>query len=59
MDKEVRNEFNQFANVIGEIRMETAELKKNLVRLSDVAESNKKIIDLMRRPLWKKIFGID
>ena len=55
----MRNEFNQHANLIGEIRLETAELKKNLIRLSDVAESNRKIIDLMRRPLWKKILGLD
>ena len=59
MEKDVRNEFNQHANLIGEIRLETAELKKNLIRLSDVAESNRKIIDLMRRPLWKKILGLD
>lgn len=44
MEKDVRNELNQHANVIGEIRLETAELKKNLIRLSDLAESNKKVI---------------
>ena len=59
MDKEVRNELNQHANIIGEIRLETAELKKNLIRLSDLAESNRKLIDLMRRPLWKKLLGIE
>lgn len=59
MEKDVRNELNQHANLIGEIRLETAELKKNLIRLSDVAESNRRIIDLMRRPLWKKILGLD
>ena len=59
MEKDVRNELNQHANVIGEIRLETAELKKNLIRLSDLAKSNKKVINLMRRPLWKKVFGID
>ena len=50
MDKETRNELNQHTNIIGEIRLETAELKKNLIRLSDLTESNRKIIDLMRRP---------
>lgn len=55
MEKDIRNELNQHANVIGEIRLETAELKKNLIRLSDLVESNK----IMRRPLWKKVFGID
>ncbi|MEM9338575.1 MAG: hypothetical protein AAGA66_07580 [Bacteroidota bacterium] len=59
MDKEIRNELNQHANLIGEIRLETAELKKNLIRLSDLAESNRTIIDLMRRPLWKKVLGLD
>ncbi|MEM0939698.1 MAG: hypothetical protein AAF600_15755 [Bacteroidota bacterium] len=58
MDKDIRNELNQHANLIGEIRLETAELKKNLIRLSDVAESNRRIFDLMRRPLWKKILGL-
>ncbi|MEM9324759.1 MAG: hypothetical protein AAGA85_03850 [Bacteroidota bacterium] len=59
MDKEIRNELNQHANIIGEIRLEITELKNNLIRLSDVAESNKKVIDLMRRPLWKKFLGIE
>ena len=59
MDKETRNELNQHTNIIGEIRLETAELKKNLIRLSDLTESNRKIIDLMRRPWWKKFLGVD
>ena len=59
MDKQVRNKLNQHAKLISEIRLETAELKKNLIRLSDLAESNRIIIGLMRRPLWKKILGMD